>query len=97
MKRSPNSDPDDILNRLAYHLPRLRRVRRLTDVQLARRAKLPVKIIRNIEQAQVNISVAKLEALTYALDCATEDLLKRPPKAHLRRARQATRVSNAVD
>jgi len=68
----------DILWRLATNLKRLRESRGYTQHELAQRCGFPNSYISDIEQETVNITLANLEALANGLECAAEDLLRRP-------------------
>jgi transcriptional regulator with XRE-family HTH domain len=81
-KKNPNAS-SDILWRLGTNLKRLREARGYSQVQLARRCGVTKSYISKIEQYILNISVANLEVLCDALDCAPEDLLRRPPKREI--------------
>jgi transcriptional regulator with XRE-family HTH domain len=78
-KKNPKAS-SDILWRLGTNLKRLREARGFTQLQLARRCGVTKGYVSKIEQQVLNISVANLEALCDALDCAPEDLLRRPAR-----------------
>ena len=65
----------EILWRLATNLKRLRRARGYTQHQLSRRCGFPNSYIGDIEQENVNITLANLEALAMGLSCLECDLL----------------------
>jgi transcriptional regulator with XRE-family HTH domain len=76
-RKNPKAS-SDILWRLGTNLKKLREARGFTQLQLARRCGVTKGYISKIEQQALNISVANLEALCDALDCAPVDLLRRP-------------------
>jgi len=68
----------EALSRLATNLKRLREAKGFTQQDLARRCGLPNSYIGDVEQETVNLTLANLEALANGLECALEDLLRRP-------------------
>jgi transcriptional regulator with XRE-family HTH domain len=72
----------EVLSRLATNLKRLREARGYTQQDLARRCGLPNSYIGDVEQETVNITLANLEALAGGLECALEDLFRRPALPH---------------
>lgn len=76
MNREPSAE---ICNRLAYNLVRLRAARGLTQRRLGAASGLCKTYISDVEQGNVNISLANLEALASGLDCSIIVLLGRPP------------------
>jgi transcriptional regulator with XRE-family HTH domain len=71
-KRKPSHE---ILWRLATNLKRLRQARGYTQHQLSRHCGFPNSYIGDIEQENVNITLANLEALAIGLSCSEIDLL----------------------
>lgn len=69
----------EILWRLSTNLRRLRKARGYTQQALARLCGFSKTYISNVEQGTMNITLANLEAIANGLDCAAEDLLRRPP------------------
>jgi DNA-binding XRE family transcriptional regulator len=65
--------------RLSTNLRRLRKARGYTQRQLAKLCGFSTSYIGNVEQGSVNITLANLETLAKGLNCAAEDLLRRPP------------------
>lgn len=68
----------EILWRLSTNLRKLRQARGYTQRELARICGFSKSYISNVEQGTVNITLANLETLALGLDCAEEDLLRRP-------------------
>ena len=68
--------PDDTAEALARNLRRLRRERRLTLDQLARRAGISRSMLIQIEQQRVNPTLATLVRLAQALDVGLAELVE---------------------
>lgn len=69
----------EILWRLSTNLRRLRKARGYTQRELAKLCGFSNTYISNVEQGTMNITLANLETIARGLDCAAEDLLRRPP------------------
>lgn len=74
MKRRNPPSPE-ILARLSFNLKRLRRARAYTQHGLAARCGFPNSYVGDIEQENVNITLANLERLAIGLDCDLYDLI----------------------
>jgi transcriptional regulator with XRE-family HTH domain len=68
----------EILWRLSTNLRQLRLARGYTQQELAKICGFSKSYIGNVEQGTVNITLANLETLAIGLNCAEEDLLRRP-------------------
>jgi transcriptional regulator with XRE-family HTH domain len=61
--------------RLADNVARLRRARGYTQKELAEQCDMSPSYIGDVEQGNVNITLANLEALAAGLNCSEADLL----------------------
>ena len=71
----------EILGILSANVKRLREARGLTQEELGDRCGYHRTYVSNIEHANLNVTLANLEALAAGLGCTVEDLLKRPDRS----------------
>lgn len=93
MRRKPGPEPErpdrdgrpprrheDLGRRLAERIRSLRRLRGLTQEQLAERSELSVDAVRRIERAAFSPTVRTLERIAAGLDTSVPDLFAEPAR-----------------